>query len=145
MAIDTDLAKSLSEKSDQELIGILETPADWRPEVIDFARSELGRRSISTTQIDQKLASNTKHTAEELQKRSIEPLTFWQTFFAALYGGGLGLLGLICVWYDTSRFKSDGYQLKAKKSWRIYWLALGVRITAVVLLIIIAVSTRHSQ
>jgi hypothetical protein len=135
MAIDSDLAKSLSEKSDQELIGILETPADWRPEVIDFSRSELARRSISTTQIDQKLAVNTKHTAEELQKRSIEPLTFWEKFFAALYGGGLGLIGLICVWHDTSRFKSEGFLLKSKKSWRLYWLAFGVRMAIVFLVI----------
>jgi hypothetical protein len=74
MSIAPDLAKSLCEKSDQELIGILQNPADWMPEVADFARSELGRRSISTAQIDQKLAANTKHKAEELQKRSIEPL-----------------------------------------------------------------------
>ncbi|MGA3284266.1 MAG: hypothetical protein ABSD57_07400 [Verrucomicrobiota bacterium] len=121
MSIAPDLAKSLSEKSDQELIGILESPADWKPEVIDFARSELGRRSISTAQIDQKLADSTKQKAEEFQKRSTEPLSFWETVFTALYGGGLGLLGLIFVWPQASRFKSSGFLLKSKKSWHIYW------------------------
>jgi hypothetical protein len=135
MAIDSDLVKSLSEKSDQELIGILDTPADWRPEVVDFARSELGRRSISTEQIDQKLAENTKHKAEELQKRLIVPLTFWDIFFTAMYGGALGLFGLLLLWPQASRFKREGFLLKAKKSWRIYWLAFGVRMAIVFLVI----------
>jgi hypothetical protein len=145
MAIDSDLVKSLSEKSDQELIGILDTPADWRPEVIDFVRSELGRRSISTSQIDQKLADNTRQRVEELQKKSIEPLSFWDTVFTALYGGGLGLFGLIFVWPQSSRFKSDGFVLKYKKSWQIYWLAFGVRMAIVLLLIayIIIVPAGH--
>jgi hypothetical protein len=135
MAIDSDLAKSLSEKSDSELIGILENSADWKPEVVDFARSELGRRSISTTQIDQKLADNAAQKAEELRKRSTEPLTFWETVFAAIDGGALGLFGLVFLWPQASRFKSDGYLLKSKKSWQLYWFAFGVRITIVLLVI----------
>jgi hypothetical protein len=135
MVIDSDLAKSFSEKSDQELIGILETPADWRPEIVDYVCAELGRRSISTAQIDQKLAENTKQKAEELQKRSIMPLTFWETFFAALDGGALGLFGLLFLWPQASRFKREGFLLKAKKSWRIYWLAFCVRIAIVIFVI----------
>jgi hypothetical protein len=141
--IDSDLAKSLSEKSDQELIGILERPADWKPEVVDFARSELGRRSISTAQIEQTLTEKMKQKDEEFQKRSSVPLTFWESVFTALYGAGLGLLGLFFVWPQTSRFKSEGYILKSKKSWRLYWFAFGVRLAAVIILVIIAVATSH--
>lgn len=147
MPIGPDIAKSLSEKSDAELIAILENPTDWMPPVVEFVRSELARRSVSTAQIDQKLADDAKHDVEELQKRSTEPLSVWETFLAALYGGGLGLLGLLCVWHDTSRFKSDGYLLKTKRSWRIYWLAFSVRVAIVLLLVayIIIAPAGHSQ
>ena len=141
--IDSDLAKSLSEKSDQELIGILENPADWRPEVVDFARLELGRRSVSTAQIEQTLTEKTKLKDEELQRRSSVPLTSWESVFTALYGAGLGLLGLLFVWPQASRFKSEGYILKSKKSWRLYWFAFGARLAAVVILVVIAVATSH--
>ena len=65
MSIDPDLAKSLSEKSDQELIAILENPADWMPPVVEFARSELAHRSISTEQITQTIDINAKQKADE--------------------------------------------------------------------------------
>jgi hypothetical protein len=116
----------------------LDNPADWRSEVVDFARSELGRRSISTAQIDQKHAANAKQEAEELRKKSTERLTFWETVISALYGGGLGLFGLLFLWPQASRFKSEGFLLKSKKSWRIYWLALGVRIALGLVLVGIA-------
>jgi hypothetical protein len=146
MSIEPDLAKSLSEKSVQELIDILEKPGDWMPEVVGFARSELGRRSISTTQIDQTLAENAKQKAEELKERSSEPLTFWEAFFAALDGGALGLFGLLFLWPQANRFKRDGFLLKAKKSWRIYWLAFGIRMAIVLLLVVffIIASAGHS-
>jgi hypothetical protein len=142
-SIDSDLAKSLSEKSDRELIDILGNPADWKPEVVDFARSELGRRSISTAQIDQKLAEEKKQKAEELEKKSNEPLTFWESVFAAFNGAVLGLLGLFFVWPRAARFKSNGYILKSKKSWRLYWFGFGVRLTAVVILITISIVKTH--
>ena len=144
--IDSNFAKSLSEKSDQELVGILENPADWRPEVIDFARSELARRAASPAQVvspaqtEQKLEEDTKKTDEERQKRSSLPLSFWESVFTAFYGAGLGLLGLFFVWARSSRFKSNGYTLKSKKSWQLYWFAFGVRLAVVAILVIIAVS-----
>ena len=141
MAIDTDLAKSLSGKSNQELIAILEKPDDWMPPAVEFARSELGRRSISAAQIDQKLDDDAKQKAEELQKRATEPLSFWETVFSALYGGGLGLFGLLFLWPQASRFQSEGFLLKSKKSWRIYWLAFGVRAAVALVLVGIAITT----
>jgi len=60
MSVTPEIAKDLSEKSNQELIAILENPSDWLPQIVEFARSELGRRLISTEQIDQTLAVNAK-------------------------------------------------------------------------------------
>ena len=142
-SVEEELAESLSSKSDQELIEILEHPADWRPEVVDFARSELGRRSVSPEQIEQKIACDAKQRAEEFQKRSYVPLTFWESVFTALYGACLGLFGLFFVWPQASRFKTDGYILKSKKSWRLYWMAFGARMAVVVILIIVVAATSH--
>jgi hypothetical protein len=142
-SVDSYLARTLSEKTDQELIGILESPTDWEAKAVGFARSELGRRSISTAQIEQMIAEKTKRKAEELQQRSSVRLTFWESVFIALDGAALGLLGLFFVWPQASRFKSDGYILKSEKSWRLYWFAFGVRLAAVVILVIIAVATSH--
>ena len=138
--IDPELAKSLSEKPDQELMDILEKSADWKPEVVEFARAELNRRSVSTVEIEQKFADKVKQNNEELQKRSNVPLTFWESFFTILFGAGLGLFGLFFVWPQASRFKNDGYILKSKKSWRLYWFAFGARLTVAIILIAIAVS-----
>jgi hypothetical protein len=80
---------------------------------------------------------------EKLARYANDPLTFWESVFTALYGAGLGLLGLIFVWPQASRFRSAGYILKAKKSWRLYWFAFGIRLAAVVILVIIAVATSH--
>ena len=143
--IDSVLAKSLRERSDRELLSILENPVDWRPEVIDFARSELGRRSISTAQIDQKLSNEAHQRAIELQERSRLPLTSWESFWTILYGAGLGLLGLFAVWPQASRFKLNGYILKSKRSWRLYWFAFGARILGVILLIVYAALTSHPR
>jgi len=142
-SIDSDLAGSLSEKSNEELIGILASPADWRPAVINVARSELGRRSISTAQVEQKLAEDAKKKAEEFQKRSDVPLSFWDSVFTALCGAILGLFGLFFVWPLASRFRRDGYIMKSKKSWRLYWFAFCVRLAAVVILVIVAAITSH--
>lgn len=141
--IDSDLVKSLSEQSDQELIGILENPADWRPEVVEFARSELGRRSLSIENIDQTLAEKSKQRAEELQKRADVPLTFWESVFTALYGAGLGLLGALFVYFQVSRFKAEGYTLKCTRSWRLYWFAFGARIVGIILLVIFGIALSH--
>ena len=142
-SVDSYLGRTQAEKTDQELIDILESPADWKPEVVDFARLELRRRSISPEQIEQKIAEDAKQRAEAFQKRADVPLTFWESVFTALYGAGLGLFGLLFVWPRASRFKSDGYILKSRKSWRLYWMAFAGRLAVVVILIIAAVATSH--
>jgi hypothetical protein len=140
--IDSALAKSLSEKSEDELLAMLGSPSDWRTEVLDFARSELGRRSVSTVEIDQALSEKAKEHAETLGKRAEVPMTFWESAFSVIYGAGLGMLGLLAIWPQASRFKSQGYLLKAQKSWTLYWLGFGSRIVLVLILILWAIMTK---
>ena len=132
MSIDPNIAKNLSEKSDQDLIAIVANPADWMPPVVEFARSELGRRSISVDQINQMLAINAKHESEEFQQKSNQALTAWEITWTAL-AGVLGLLGLIFVIPQSSRFTSNGFLRKAKQSWRIYWLVFGIHAVCLLL------------
>jgi hypothetical protein len=133
MSVAPEIAKDLSEKSNQELISILENPADWVPQVIDFARSELTRRSVSVEQIDQRLAIDAKQKAEEFKLRSTQPLTTWEFFFAAICGF-IGLIGLIFVASKASRLKSDGFMLKSKKSWQIWGIVFGIKLVVVFVL-----------
>ncbi|HEX3627046.1 MAG TPA: hypothetical protein VH280_16675 [Verrucomicrobiae bacterium] len=130
--IDSELAKSLSKKTDQELVAILECPADWRPEVVDFARFELGRRSVPMEQIEEALAKTEKLKDEELQKRSNVPLPLWESILPVLAGFGLNLFGLIYVGLQASRYKSDGYALKSKRMWRLYLFGLGAWLLMVI-------------
>lgn len=139
--IDPELARSLSEKPERELMGILENPDDWRPEVVDFARSELGRRSVSTAQIDQKLAEEARQRAEQLGPEASEPLSFRASVLPVICGVVFGLLGLLLVWPQASHFKSEGYILKSKKSWSLYWTAFCVRLGVVVIAVIIGILT----
>ena len=135
--MDAELTKSLSEKSNQELFEILENPADWRPEVVEFARSELERRPISKAEIAQ--ATPERGT----QKKAHEPLTFSESFLPVLLGALLGLLGAFLLWLLASHFKTDGYNLKYKRCWRLYWIALGTRFAVMFLIIIIFATLSH--
>ncbi len=82
-------------------------------------------------QTEKKFAEESRQITEAFQKRLCEPLTFWQTVSAVLSGVGLGLLGILVEWHQASRFSSDGYDLKSKKTWELYWISFGVRMLIV--------------
>ena len=73
----------------------------------------------------------------KLAKNMNELLSFGETVNTALSGAGLGLLGLFFVWPRASRFKSEGYILKSKKSWQVYWFAFSARLAAMLIFIIV--------
>ncbi len=133
------IEKGLSTKSDQELIAMLENPSDWMPFVLNLVRSELGRRSISPAQVDERIAIKAKQIAEDFQKRSTLPLTSWETIWTVLYGV-IGLIGLFFVNSQASSFKTDGYLLKHRKSWRVFWLVFGLKTLLVAIIILIAIA-----
>src|SRR5208283_3203132 len=58
-------------------------------------------------QMEKNIAEEARQRTEAFQKRSSEPLTFWETVVAVFSGVGLGLLGLLCAWHDASRFSRD--------------------------------------
>jgi hypothetical protein len=115
--LDPELTKSLSEKSDNDLVGILESPADWQPEVVEFVRSELERRSVPVEQIESKIKEKAKLDAEELQKRAQVPLASGDVVWTVINGiiGPMGP-GLLLQFWIASGFKNKGYFLKSKKS-----------------------------
>lgn len=45
------LSEQMAEKSDAELLAMLNLPADWTPEALEAARSELQKRSIDTSNL----------------------------------------------------------------------------------------------
>ena len=45
--INPDLARQMTEKSDQELLAMLDSPADWSQEALDVAKAEVKNRNIT--------------------------------------------------------------------------------------------------
>lgn len=125
--LNPELIKSLSEKTDKELIGILESPDYWQPEVVEFARSELARRSVPVEQIEGEITEKAKIEAEELQKKAQVPLTSSDVVWTVINGiiGPMGP-GLLLQFWLASGFKNEGYFLKSKKSWRLFWLVFAI-------------------
>jgi hypothetical protein len=88
-------------------------------------------QSSTQEQVKERFAEKASRRTEAFQKRSGESLTLWETVSAAFSGAGLGLLGLLVEWHEASRFSRDGYDLKSKKSWQLYWFSFGVRLAVV--------------
>jgi len=116
---------SLSGKSDKELVGILQSPNYWQPAVVEFARSELARRSVPVEQIESKITEKVQIAAEELQKKAQVPLASGDVVWTVL-NGIIGPPGLLLQYWLASRFKNEGYVLKSKKSWRLFWLVFAI-------------------
>jgi len=122
-----ELIKSLSEKSDKELVGILESPDYWQPEVVEFARAELARRSAPVEQIESKIAEKARMDTEELQKKAQVPLASGDVVWTVINGIiGLAGPGFFCQYWLASGFKNEGYLLKSKRSWRLFWLVFAI-------------------
>jgi len=125
--LNPELIKSLSEKSDKELVGILESPDYWQPDVVEFARSELGRRSVPVEQIESKITEKARIDVEELQKKAQLPLASRDVVWTVINGIiGLAGPGFFCQYWLASGFKNEGYLLKSKKSWRLFWLVFAI-------------------
>ena len=125
--LNPEVIKSLSQQSDKELVNILWNPDDWKPEVLEFVRTELARRSVSVEKVESKISEQAKIDAEELHKRAQVPLTTSETVWTIIYGfiGPMGP-GLIIQFFTASSFKKNGYFLKSKKSWRLFWLVFAI-------------------
>jgi hypothetical protein len=116
-----ELAQNLTHRSDQELLAILASPDDWQPDVVAFAQAELERRSVPHEQIAERLAEVT----EQLRLKAITPLTHSEMFLSAVCVL-IGCIGIVVVAYQASRFNQDGYTLKARRAWQVYWITAAI-------------------
>ena len=66
----------MAEKSDQELLAMLETPADWTPEALDAAKAELKTRDTDTK------ASPLHQTPPVQKSKEAVPITVTTQFLA---------------------------------------------------------------
>ena len=76
MSAPQDLAQKMAEKSDQELLAMLETPADWTPEALDAAKAELKTRDTDTK------ASPLHQTPPVQKSKEAVPITVTTQFLA---------------------------------------------------------------
>jgi len=68
---------------------------------------------------------------------SVEPLSVVEVIFTALYGV-IGVIGFIFIIQQAAGFKKAGFIIKHRKSWQIFWLAFGLHIGVIIILILIA-------
>ena len=109
-----ELAKALSQTSDNELLAMLDNPDDWMPAVLEFARAELGRRSVST--------SPEKKKVEQTITRFYRSQTI--TRFYRFNGCGTAILGkrdfrLDGTYVTTAWFTLCWLPIKPLESYRI--------------------------
>jgi hypothetical protein len=52
MSTPEDLAQQMAEKTDQELLAMFTSPADWTAQALDSAKAELRKRNVDTSHID---------------------------------------------------------------------------------------------
>ena len=52
MSTPEDLALQMAEKTDEELLAMFTSPADWTPEALGSAKAELRKRNVDTSQIE---------------------------------------------------------------------------------------------
>ena|ERR1017187_863272 len=52
MSTPKDLAQQMADKSEQELLAMFASPADWTPEALDSAKAELRKRNVDTSHIE---------------------------------------------------------------------------------------------
>jgi len=70
-------------------------------------------------------------------QRSVQPLSVFEIIFTALYGV-IGVIGFIFIIQQASGFKKDGFLIKHRKSWQIFWLAFGLHLGIIVAMILYA-------
>jgi hypothetical protein len=114
------IEKGLSTKSDQELIAILENPTDWMASVLEFARSELLRRSIALEHIDDRIANNSKGKAQESA-----PASFfrWRIAATALWLLGIlhGVFGAFSCWLASLASRGRIQYVSGGSPWSIQY------------------------
>ena len=69
-------------------------------------------------------------------------LTVWE-FTSVVLGGFIGLLGLFFVWPMASDFKSKGLPIKAKRTWKVYWLVFGIKWILMLIAILAVIVMAH--
>ncbi len=69
-------------------------------------------------------------------------LTVWE-FTSVVLGGFIGLLGLVFVWPMAAGFKSKGLPIKAKRTWKVYWLVFGIKWLLMLIAILAVIVMAH--
>jgi phosphoglycolate phosphatase-like HAD superfamily hydrolase len=74
----------MSDKSDEDLIGILCHSEDWQSEAVNEARQTLNSRNVSDQEIEKKVGEYKKWLSEELKTRASVEYSFAQKAYLLL-------------------------------------------------------------
>ena len=123
----------IKERSTDQLIEIIETPENWRKDVVALAQSELANRGISVD--DQNKKRNNRNKRESNYKRRTKRIkanasyTEVQKLLIILFGPILVLL-----FEDFTLFHSgEGYKKKNRQGW--FYLLTGICLWTIIIYI----------
>ncbi len=83
-----------------------------------------------------------KDEPKKLPPQMTGGLTVWE-FTSIVLGGFIGLLGLVFVWPMAAGFKSNGLPIKAKRTWKVYWLVFGIKWLLMLIAILAVIVMAH--
>ncbi len=117
----------IPDRTTEQLLDIVETPEQWRPDVVDLAKSELTKRGIGTKTLETRRTIRTKynHRIQRVKARAT---------FTTIEKVLIVLLGPILVLFfrDILLFHSgEGYKKKNKQG--LFFLLLGVGLWGLIL------------
>ena len=123
----TAMAKSPSVKTDSD--------SATRPSPESASKSDHCNKAEATT-------APIKDEPKKLSPQMTGGLTVWE-FTSVVLGGLIGLLGLVFVWPMAAGFKSSGFPIKAKRTWKVYWLVFGIKCLLMLIVILPLIIMAH--
>lgn len=108
----------IKDRTTEQLLDIIETEEEWRPEVIDSVKQELIKRGIPTQTLEIRKTIRTKFNERIRKTKERSTYTSIEKVLIVLTGPLL-----VIFFRDILFFYSEGYKRKNKQGW--FYLLLG--------------------
>jgi hypothetical protein len=122
MSLPSDFLQRLTEKTDEQLFDMLAHHADYRPEAVAAARTEIERRNLDPTLLAELRSRSEATRTQELQAAQ-QPLSWPPRLILFVFSLFFPPI-LLPAFLLAGAYQSKGYVRKAKECW--IWMWYGV-------------------